>query len=143
MKGQPQRLIPAALANMGERFRFYIMMAILTLFISAKFGLDEATAGYIYSGFYASIYLLALVGGIIADKTKNGPADAKYRIYGYADQQTGTKAGNRRVAENRAKRVYDFLVSQGVKASQLTYEGKGNSPDPFEVQAANRAAVIE
>ena len=71
MKGQPQGLIAAALANMGERFGFYIMMAILTLFISAKFGLDEATAGYIYSGFYASIYLLALVGGIIADKTKN------------------------------------------------------------------------
>ena len=70
MKGQPQGLIAAALANMGERFGFYIMMAILTLFISAKFGLDEATAGYIYSGFYASIYLLALVGGIIADKTK-------------------------------------------------------------------------
>ena len=71
MKGQPKGLIAAALANMGERFGFYIMMAILTLFISAKFGLDEATAGYIYSGFYASIYLLALVGGIIADKTKN------------------------------------------------------------------------
>ena len=71
MKGHPKGLIAAALANMGERFGFYIMMAILTLFISAKFGLDEATAGYIYSGFYASIYLLALVGGIIADKTKN------------------------------------------------------------------------
>lgn len=55
----------------GERFGFYIMMAILTLFISAKFGLNETTAGYIYSGFYASIYLLALVGGIIADKTRN------------------------------------------------------------------------
>lgn len=68
---QPKGLIAAALANMGERFGFYIMMAILTLFISAKFGLDEKTAGYIYSGFYASIYLLALVGGIIADKTKN------------------------------------------------------------------------
>lgn len=71
MKGQPKGLIAAALANMGERFGFYIMMAILTLFISAKFGLDEETAGYIYSGFYASIYLLALVGGVIADKTRN------------------------------------------------------------------------
>ncbi len=70
-KNQPKGLIAAALANMGERFGFYIMMAILTLFISAKFGLNETTAGYIYSGFYASIYLLALVGGIIADKTKN------------------------------------------------------------------------
>lgn len=47
------------------------MMAILTLFISAKFGLSETTTGYIYSAFYASIYILALVGGVIADKTKN------------------------------------------------------------------------
>ena len=46
-------------------------MAILTLFISAKFGLDETTTGIIYSIFYALIYVLALVGGIIADKTKN------------------------------------------------------------------------
>lgn len=67
----PKGLIAAALANMGERFGFYIMMAILTLFISSKFGFSETTTGYIYSAFYASIYLLALVGGLIADKTKN------------------------------------------------------------------------
>lgn len=67
----PKGLVSAALANMGERFGFYIMMAILTLFISAKFGLSETTTGYIYSAFYALIYILALVGGIIADKTKN------------------------------------------------------------------------
>ena len=33
----PKGLVAAALANMGERFGFYIMMAVLTLFISAKF----------------------------------------------------------------------------------------------------------
>ncbi len=70
-KGHPKGMIAAALANMGERFGFYIMMAILTLFISAKFGLSETTTGYIFSAFYASIYLLALVGGRIADKTQN------------------------------------------------------------------------
>ena len=70
-KKHPKGLLPAALTNMGERFGFYIMMAILTLFISAKFGLDEITTGYIYSAFYASIYILALVGGLIADKTTN------------------------------------------------------------------------
>jgi POT family proton-dependent oligopeptide transporter len=69
-KDQPKGLIGAALSNMGERFGFYIMMAILTLFISSKFGLSEVQAGYVYSAFYASIYLLALVGGFIADKTK-------------------------------------------------------------------------
>ena len=69
-KNHPKGLLPAALSNMGERFGFYIMMAVLTLFISAKFGLNETTSGYIYSAFYASIYLLALVGGLIADRTK-------------------------------------------------------------------------
>jgi POT family proton-dependent oligopeptide transporter len=70
-KGHPKGLIPASLANMGERFGFYTMMAILVLFLQAKFGLSGTDAGYIYSGFYFSIYILALVGGIIADRIKN------------------------------------------------------------------------
>ncbi|MDR1380398.1 MAG: peptide MFS transporter [Tannerella sp.] len=70
-KNHPKGLLGAALSNMGERFGFYIMMAILTLFISSKFGLSETTTGYIYSAFYASTYFLALVGGLIADKTRN------------------------------------------------------------------------
>lgn len=67
----PKGLLAASLANMGERFGFYTMMAILSLFLMAKFGLNETTTGVIYSVFYASIYLLALVGGLIADKTRN------------------------------------------------------------------------
>ena len=70
-KNHPKGLLAAALTNMGERFGFYIMLAILTLFISSKFGLSETTTGLIYSAFYASIYILALVGGLIADKTQN------------------------------------------------------------------------
>ena len=70
-KNHPKGLLPAALANMGERFGFYVMMALLTLFLQTKFGLDGKGAGIIYSSFYFLIYALALVGGIIADKTKN------------------------------------------------------------------------
>ncbi len=70
-KGHPKGLIPAALANMGERFGFYTMMAILVLFLQAKFGLSGTDAGLIYSVFYFSIYILAFVGGIIADKLGN------------------------------------------------------------------------
>lgn len=69
-KNHPKGLLSAALANMGERFGFYTMMAILSLFLMAKFGLDETNAGIIYSIFYFSIYVLAFVGGIIADKTR-------------------------------------------------------------------------
>jgi len=69
-KNHPKGLIGAALSNMGERFGFYIMMAILSLFLISKFGLEKTQATVIYSVFYALIYLLALVGGLIADKTK-------------------------------------------------------------------------
>ena len=64
-KGHPKGLIPAALANMGERFGFYIMMAILLLFLNNKFGFTGSTGSIIYSVFYALIYVLALVGGVI------------------------------------------------------------------------------
>ncbi len=69
-KNHPKGLITAALANMGERFGFYTMMAILAIFLKAKFGLTGTQAGLIYSVFYFSIYMLALVGGLIADRTR-------------------------------------------------------------------------
>ena len=70
-KDQPKGLIPAALSNMGERFGYYIMNAVLVLFLCSKFGLSEETSTLIYSFFYAGIYLLSLVGGVIADRTQN------------------------------------------------------------------------
>ena len=70
-KNHPKGLLPAALANMGERFGYYIMNAVLTLFLVSKFGLSDEMGGVIYSFFYSGIYVLSLVGGIIADRTKN------------------------------------------------------------------------
>ncbi len=68
-KGHPRGLIVAFFSNMGERFGFYTMMAILVLFLQAKYNLSaEAASGY-YSWFYYAIYALALFGGILADST--------------------------------------------------------------------------
>ena len=70
-KGHPKGLLAAALSNMGERFGYYIMNAVLLLFLCSKFGLSDTAGGIVYSVFYAGIYVLSLVGGIIADKTSN------------------------------------------------------------------------
>ena len=43
-KGHPKGLLAAALSNMGERFGYYIMNAVLVLFLCSKFGLGESTA---------------------------------------------------------------------------------------------------
>ncbi len=69
-KNHPKGLLGAALSNMGERFGFYIMMAILLLFLNFKFAFYGTQGSIISSVFLALIYLLSLAGGIIADKTK-------------------------------------------------------------------------
>ena len=70
-KEHPKGLVAAALSNMGERFGYYIMNAVLLLFLVSKFGLSDGTAGLIYAIFYFGIYILSLVGGLIADRTQN------------------------------------------------------------------------
>lgn len=71
LKEHPKGLIPAALSNMGERFGYYIMNAVLTLFICSKFGVPDQMAGILFAIFYFLIYVLSLPGGIIADRTQN------------------------------------------------------------------------
>jgi POT family proton-dependent oligopeptide transporter len=70
LKGHPKGLLVAFFSNMGERFGFYTMMAILVLFLQAKYDLSAESAGSIYSWFYFAIYGLALIGGILADWSK-------------------------------------------------------------------------
>ena len=67
-KGQPKGLFALALANTGERFGYYTMLAIFLLFIQAKFGFSAATATQIYSIFLAGVYFMPFFGGILADK---------------------------------------------------------------------------
>ena len=67
----PKGLLAAALSNMGERFGYYIMNAVLLLFLCSKFGISDNVAAIIYAVFYFLIYVMALPGGIIADKLQN------------------------------------------------------------------------
>ena len=50
-ENQPKGLYALALANTGERFGYYTMLAVFALFLRANFGLSAEAAGYIYSGF--------------------------------------------------------------------------------------------
>ncbi|MFA7117051.1 MAG: peptide MFS transporter [Bacteroidales bacterium] len=67
-KNQPKGLYALALANTGERFGYYTMLAIFALFLQAKFGFNASTSASIYGGFLAAIYFLPVIGGILADK---------------------------------------------------------------------------
>ena len=79
---------------------------------------------------------------IIATQIKNAPKNKIYVIEGHADPQTGSKAVNTRLAEQRAKKVYDYLISKGVKAENLQYKGYSDTKSPFKTEQENRVTVI-
>ena len=67
-KGHPKGLFALALANTGERFGYYTMLAVFALFLRENFGLAPGAAGAIYSTFLGLVYFMPLIGGILADK---------------------------------------------------------------------------
>lgn len=71
-KGQPKGLYALALANTGERFGYYTMLAIFLLYLQAKFGFSAAAAGQFYAIFLAAVYFMPVVGGFLADKIGYG-----------------------------------------------------------------------
>ena len=70
--GHPRGLATLFFTEMWERFSFYGMRAILILFMTTEtaqqgLDLDTTTAGAAYGLYTASVYLLSLPGGWIAD----------------------------------------------------------------------------
>ena len=67
-EGQPKGLFALALANTGERFGYYTMLAVFVLFLQENFGWSAGLAGTYYSTSLMFVYFLPFVGGILADK---------------------------------------------------------------------------
>ena len=67
-ENQPKGLFALALANTGERFGYYTMIAVFALFLRSNFGFDPKWAGEIYGDFLMLVYFLPIVGGFLADK---------------------------------------------------------------------------
>lgn len=72
--------------------------------------------------------------------------DAKFTVYGHADA-VGDEAPNQTLSENRAKKVYDYLIKKGVKAEQLIMKGFGETTpaatnDTPEGRAKNRRTEV-
>ena len=67
-EGQPKGLYALALANTGERFGYYTMLAIFTLFLQAKFGYTATETSTIFASFLGFVYFMPLIGGILADR---------------------------------------------------------------------------
>lgn len=67
-QGHPKGLWVLFGTEMWERFNFYGMRAILTLFMVNSLMMKEADASLIYGGFLGLCYLTPMLGGFIADR---------------------------------------------------------------------------
>ncbi len=67
-EGQPKGLWALAIANTGERFGYYTMLAVFLLFLQDNFGFSVGVSGAIYSTFLGMVYFFPLFGGMLADK---------------------------------------------------------------------------
>ncbi len=64
----PKQLLLLCLTEMWERFCFYGMRGILTIFMVEKLMIGEKTANLQYGAIQAFIYAFAFIGGLFADK---------------------------------------------------------------------------
>ena len=66
--GHPRGLVVLFLTEMWERFSFYGMRALLVLYLTQHFLFGPQEAQGIYAAYAALVYLMPVVGGMIADK---------------------------------------------------------------------------
>lgn len=66
--GHPRQLARLFTTEMWERFGFYGMRALLTLYLTKHFLFGDRAATGLYGGFTALVYLTPLIGGYLADQ---------------------------------------------------------------------------
>ncbi len=66
LKGQPKGLAVLFFSNMGERFGFYTMLSVFVYYMMENFGWDEQQAMNVYGIFMGTLYILPVLGGLIA-----------------------------------------------------------------------------
>ena len=79
---------------------------------------------------------------LMAKAIKANP-NAKYKIAGFADKATGSASFNQTLSEKRAQAVYDALVAEGVKESQLEKVAMGGTDNMFGKNYLNRVVILE
>jgi len=76
--GHPRQLARLFTTEMWERFGYYGMRALLTLYLTKHFVLGDHAATGLYGGYTALVYLTPLIGGFIADQYLGSKRSVKF-----------------------------------------------------------------
>ena len=76
--GHPRQLARLFSTEAMERFGYYGMRALLTLYLTQHFLFSDQTTNGLYGGFTALVYLTPLIGGILADRYLGSKKSVKF-----------------------------------------------------------------
>ena len=76
--GHPRELARLFTTEMWERFGYYGMRALLTLYLAKHFLFSDTTTTGLYGGFTALVYLTPLIGGLLADRYLGSKRSVKF-----------------------------------------------------------------
>ena len=76
--GHPRQLARLFTTEMWERFGYYGMRALLTLYLTKHFLFSDSQATGLYGGYTALVYLTPLVGGLLADQYLGSKRSVKF-----------------------------------------------------------------
>ncbi len=116
LKNHPRGLMIAFSAEMWERFSFYGMRGLLIFYLTQHFFYGDGDATGVYGSYGSLVYLLPLVGGIVADR--------------YIGTRKAILFGAVLLVLGHGLMAYEGTGSQ----QNLTYAGQ-----TYEVQAEGRA----
>jgi POT family proton-dependent oligopeptide transporter len=143
LRGHPRGLYILFFAEMWERFSYYGMRALLIYYLTQHFLFDDKTATGQYGAYTTLVYLLPLVGGVLADRylgtrkavafgallltlghfslaIEGRPAEQVLTYHGAAYVfQTEGRADMRRVRLKVGAGLYDFAPAPGDAGLQI------------------------
>jgi proton-dependent oligopeptide transporter, POT family len=130
--GHPKPLARLFSTEAMERFGYYGMRALLTLYLAEHFLFSDTTTTGLYGGFTALVYLTPLVGGLLADNYLGSKRSVKFgailMALGYFTLCFGGEAAK------------PFAMIDGQRY-EVTVEGKGDAQKQFVIDAGQKLQI--
>lgn len=130
--GHPRQLARLFTTEMWERFGYYGMRALLTLYLAQHFLFSDTTTTSVYGGFTALVYLTPLIGGLLADRYLGAKRSVKFgaimMAVGYFTLCFGGDAAK------------PYAIIDGQRY-EVTVDGQGDAKKQFVTDAGQKLEI--
>jgi POT family proton-dependent oligopeptide transporter len=132
--GHPRQLARLFTTEAMERFGYYGMRALLTLYLAQHFLFSDTTTTGLYGGFTALVYLTPLIGGLLADRYLGSKRSVKFGAImmslGYLVLMFSSTGGAAR----------PFAMIEGQRY-EVTAVGRGDAQQQFVTQGGKQLQI--